>query len=42
MKLLVDEDTASVALVTRLRVAGHDIIQLPVGTSDETLFAEAQ
>lgn len=42
MKLLIDEDTASIALVARLRAVGHEMIQLPVGTSDEALFAEAQ
>lgn len=42
MRLLVDEDTFSNALVVRLRAAGHEIVQLPAGTSDETIFAEAQ
>ena len=42
MKLLVDEDTASAALLTRLRTAGHEPIQLPPGTSDEAVFTEAQ
>ncbi len=42
MKLLIDEDTASAALLTRLHAAGHEPIQLPLGTSDEAMFAEAQ
>jgi hypothetical protein len=42
VKILVDEDTVSAALVARLRAAGHDIVQLPPGTPDEEVFAEAQ
>ena len=42
MKLLVDEDTASATLLTRLLAAGHDIVQLPAGTPDEVVFSEAQ
>jgi hypothetical protein len=42
VKLLIDEDTASAALLTRLQAAGHEPIQLPPGTSDEAMFAEAQ
>ena len=42
MKILVDEDSVSTALLTRLKVAGYDIVQLPTGTSDEKVFATAQ
>lgn len=42
MKLLVDEDTASATLIARLQADGHDIVQLPMGTPDEAVFAEAQ
>jgi hypothetical protein len=42
VKLLVDEDTASAALLTRLPAAGHEPIQFPLRTSDEAVFAEAQ
>ena len=42
MKILVDEDSASTALLTRLKVTGYDIVQLPTGTSDEEVFATAQ
>ena len=42
MKILVDEDSVSTALLTRLKAAGYDIVQLPTGTSDEEVFATAQ
>ena len=42
MKILVDEDSASAALLSRLKAAGHDVVQLPTGTSDEEVFAVAQ
>ena len=42
MRLLVDEDTASATLITRLLAAGHEVIQLPHGTLDEVVFNEAQ
>jgi hypothetical protein len=42
VKLLVDEDTLSVSLISRLRAAGHEVVQLPGGTPDEEVFAEAQ
>ena len=42
MKLLVDEDTLSAALITRLLAAGHEVLQLPEGSSDEGVFTEAQ
>ena len=42
MKLLVDEDTASAALIAYLRAAGHDVVQLPTGTPDKVVFSEAQ
>lgn len=42
MKILVDEDSVSTALLTRLKVAGYDIVQLPTGTPDEEVFATAQ
>lgn len=42
MKILVDEDSVSTALLTRLKVTGYDIVQLPTGTSDEEVFAAAQ
>ena len=42
MKILVDEDSASTALLTRLKAAGYDAVQLPTGTSDEEVFALAQ
>ena len=42
MKILVDEDSVSTALLTRLKVAGYDIVQLPTGTPDEEVFAAAQ
>jgi hypothetical protein len=42
VKLLIDEDTASAALLARLYAAGHEPIQLSPGTSDEAVFAEAQ
>ena len=42
MRLLVDEDTASATLITRLLAAGHEVVQLPLGTPDEVVFSEAQ
>ena len=42
MKILVDEDSVSTALLTRLKVTGYDIVQLPTGTPDEEVFAAAQ
>jgi len=42
VKILVDEDSVSTALLTRLKVAGYDIVQLPTGTPDEEVFAAAQ
>jgi len=42
MRLLVDEDTASATLITRLLAAGHEVIQLPHGTPDDVVFNEAQ
>jgi hypothetical protein len=42
MRLLVDEDTASATLITRLLTAGHEVVQLPRGTPDEVVFSEAQ
>lgn len=42
MKLLVDEDLVSISLLQRLQAAGHEVVQLPTGTPDETVFAEAQ
>ena len=42
MKLLVDEDTVSAPLLSRLRAAGHSIIQLPAGISDEEVVTQAQ
>ena len=42
MRLLVDEDTASATLMTRLLAAGHEVVQLPHGTPDEVVFNEAQ
>jgi len=42
VKLLVDEDTLSAALLARLLAAGHDVVRLPAGTPDEVVFAEAQ
>jgi len=42
MRLLVDEDTASATLITRLLAAGHDVVQLPYGMPDEVVFNEAQ
>ena len=42
MRLLVDEDTASTTLITRLLAAGHEVVQLPHGTPDEVVFNEAQ
>ena len=42
MRLLVDEDTASATLITRLLAAGHEVVQLPHGTPDEVGFNEAQ
>ena len=42
MRLLVDEDTASATLITRLLAAGHEVVQLPHGTLDEVIFNEAQ
>ena len=42
MKILVDEDSASAALLSRLKAARHDVVQLPTGTSDEEVFAVAQ
>jgi hypothetical protein len=42
MKVLVDEDACSATPITRLKTAGYEVIQLPTGTSDEELFAEAQ
>jgi hypothetical protein len=42
MRLLVDEDTASATLITRLLAAGHEVVQLPHGTPDEVVFNEAQ
>ena len=42
MKILVDEDSVSTALLTHLKVAGYDIVQLPTGTPDEEVFATAQ
>ena len=42
MKVLVDEDTASAALIARLYAAGHEVVQLPAGTPDTVVFREAQ
>ncbi len=42
MKILVDEDSVSTALLTRLKVTGYGIVQLLTGTSDEKVFAAAQ
>jgi hypothetical protein len=42
MRLLVDEDTASATLITRLLAAGHEVVQLPHGTPDEVVCNEAQ
>ncbi len=42
MKILVDEDSASAALLTRLKATECDVVQLPKGTSDEEVFATAQ
>ena len=42
MRLLVDEDTASATLITRLLAAGHEVVQLPHGTPDEVALNEAQ
>ena len=42
MKILVDEDSASTVLLTRLKATGYDVVQLPTGTSDEEVFATAQ
>ena len=42
MRLLVDEDTASVTLLTRLLAAGHEMVQLSHGTPDEVIFNETQ
>jgi hypothetical protein len=42
VKLLVDEDTLSGALISRLLAAGHAVLQLPEGSSDEEVFTEAQ
>ena len=42
MRLLVDEDTVSATLITRLLAAGHEVVQLPHGTPDEVVFNEAQ
>ena len=42
MKILVDEDSVSTALLTRLKVTGYDVVQLSTGTSDEEVFAAAQ
>ena len=42
MKILVDEDSASTALLTRMKATGYDIVQLPTGASDAEVFAAAQ
>ena len=42
MRLLVDEDTASATLITRLLAAGHEVVQWPHGTPDEIVFNDAQ
>lgn len=42
MKILVDEDSASTALLTRLKATGYDIVQLSTGASDAEVFAAAQ
>ena len=42
MRLLVDEDTASATLITRLLAAGYEVVQLPLGTPDEVVFSAAQ
>ena len=42
MRLLVDEDTASATLITRLLAAEHEVVQLLHGTPDEVVFNEAQ
>jgi hypothetical protein len=42
MRLLVDEDTASATLITRLLAVGYEVVQVPHGTSDEVVFNEAQ
>jgi hypothetical protein len=42
VKLLVDEDLASLSLLHRLRAAGHEAVQVHPGTPDETVFVEAQ
>jgi len=41
MRLLVDEDTASATLITRLLAAGYEVVQLPLGTPDEVVFSAA-
>ena len=40
MRLLVDEDTASATLITRLLAAGHEVVQLPLGMPDELSLAK--
>jgi hypothetical protein len=42
VKLLVDEDTFSAALIARLIASGHEVVQLPSGTPDAVIFDEAQ
>ena len=42
MRLLIDEDTASATLMTRLLAAGHEVVQWPHGTPDEIVFNDAQ
>ena len=42
MRLLVDKDTASATLITRLLAAGHEVVQLPQDTPDEVVFNDAQ
>ena len=42
MRLLIDEDTASATLITRLLAAGHEVVQWPHGTPDEIVFNDAQ
>src|SRR5437870_10230222 len=42
MRLLVDDDTASATLITRVLAAGHEVVQLPRSTPDEVVFVEAQ
>ena len=42
MRLYVDEDTASLQLISRLRAAGHSVIEPLRGTSDVRCWRHAQ